>query len=51
MGLPELKEKIISASSFDGKTKIKFKQLNEGVFLYINSNTQDIDQIVKLNIK
>lgn len=50
--IPELKEKISSATSFDGKRKIKFKQLKEGTFLYIDSNSiNDIDEIVKLNIK
>ncbi len=50
--IPELKEKISSATSFDGKTKIKFKQMKEGTFLYVDTNSMnDIDEIVKLNIK
>ena len=50
--IPELKEKISSATSFDGKTKIKFKQMSEGTFLYIDTRAiNDIDEIVKLKIK
>lgn len=50
--IPELKEKIISVTSFDGKTKIKFKQLKEGVFIYTKANSNnEIDDILKLRIK
>jgi len=50
--IPELKEKIVSATTFDGKTKIKFKQLKEGTFLYIDTdNINDVDEILKLKIK
>ncbi|GIZ10204.1 alpha-L-fucosidase [Flavobacterium sp. UMI-01] len=50
--LPELKDKIISATSFDGKRKIKFNQVKEGAFLYVDHNSLDaIDEIIKLNIK
>lgn len=50
--IPELKEKIKSVTSFDGKTKIKFKQVKEGVFLYTTMNSNDeIDDILKLTIK
>ncbi|MEP1488814.1 MAG: alpha-L-fucosidase [Algibacter sp.] len=50
--IPELKEKITSVTSFDGKTKIKFKQLKEGVFIYMKANSNnEIDDILKLRIK
>lgn len=50
--IPELKEKITSVTSFDGKTKIKFKQLKEGVFIYTKANSNnEIDDILKLRIK
>jgi len=50
--VPELKEKIISATSFDGSSKIKFKQVREGVFLYPGEGFDtDIDGIIKLNIR
>jgi alpha-L-fucosidase len=48
--IPELKEKIISASSFSGKNKISFKQLPEGVFIYTNGLQHGaIDNIIQLN--
>lgn len=50
--ISEFKEKIVSAKSFDGKTKIKFKQMKEGTFLYIDTESIDkIDEIIKLKIK
>ena len=50
--IPELKEKIQSATSFDGKTKFKFKQHQEGTFIYIDTHNLDaIDEILKLKIK
>jgi alpha-L-fucosidase len=48
--IPDLKEKIISASSFSGKNKISFKQLPEGVFIYTNGLQHGaIDNIIQLN--
>jgi alpha-L-fucosidase len=50
--IPELKEKIITASVFPNGIKIKFKQLPEGTFLYLNGgNTDNIDTIIELNIQ
>lgn len=50
--IPDLKEKITSATTFDGKTKIKFKQLKEGTFLYLKTNSDNsIDNIIKLTTK
>lgn len=49
--IPELKEKITTVTSFEGK-KIKFKQTKEGTFVYLDSkNIDEIDEILKLNIK
>ena len=50
--IPELKEKIISASSFAGGSKVKFKQMPEGTFIYLDGiKTNDTDTIVQLNIQ
>uniref|UniRef100_UPI004048A253 alpha-L-fucosidase n=1 Tax=Mariniflexile sp. TaxID=1979402 RepID=UPI004048A253 len=49
--IPELKEKISSVTSFDGKSKIKFKQMKEGTFIYLdNKNVDNVDEILKLKI-
>jgi alpha-L-fucosidase len=48
--VPELKEKIISASLLADKSKIKFKQLPEGSFIYLEGVISDpIDTIIELN--
>lgn len=50
--IPELNEKIKAATSFDGNTKIKFKQMAQGVFLYPEENSNNsVDYIIKLKIK
>ncbi len=50
--IPDLKEKIIDASTFAGNSKIKFKQLPEGCFIYTNGiQLDDTDTIIQLNIK
>ncbi|UMB61775.1 alpha-L-fucosidase [Lutibacter sp. A80] len=50
--ISEFNEKITSATSFDGKTKIKFKQIKEGTFLYVDTKSiNNIDEIIKLKIK
>lgn len=49
--IPELNEKIVSVKTFDGK-KVKFKQIKEGVFIYMDSKKiNEIDEVLKLNIK
>ncbi|KAA9041781.1 alpha-L-fucosidase [Ginsengibacter hankyongi] len=49
---PDLKEKIISASTFAGGSKVKFKQMHEGTFIYLDGiKTNDTDTIVQLNIQ
>jgi alpha-L-fucosidase len=50
--IPGLNLKVIAANSFDGNLKIKFKQVEEGVFVYTNEIPNDpFDQIVKLTIR
>lgn len=50
--ISDFKSKVKSAKSFDGKTKIKFKQVKEGVFLYPGKDFDtSIDGIIKLEIK
>ncbi|NCU03061.1 MAG: alpha-L-fucosidase [Chitinophagaceae bacterium] len=50
--IPELKQKIKKATSFDGKTIIKFKQQPEGTFIYLNGITWDaVDTILELQLQ
>jgi alpha-L-fucosidase len=50
--IPELKEKILEATLFSDGTKIKFKQIPEGCFIYTDGMREDnTDTIVQLNIK
>ena len=50
--IPELKEKILEATLFSNGTKIKFKQIPEGCFIYTDGMREDnTDTIVQLNIK
>lgn len=50
--IPELKQKIKKATSFDGKTDVKFKQQPEGTFIYLNGiNWNDVDTILELQLK
>ena len=50
--IPELKQKITKASLFAGKTEVKFKQLPEGTFIYLEGIVQDeIDTIIQLDLK
>lgn len=47
--LPGLKEKIVKANSFSDGTALKFKQVPEGVFVYLNSvKLNPVDHIIKL---
>ena len=49
--ISELKAKVVSAKTFDGK-KVKFKQMKEGTFLYVDTDKMSaIDEIIKLTIK
>jgi alpha-L-fucosidase len=50
--IPELKEKIIAASSFAKGSKIRFKQAQEGTYIYLDGlKMDDTDTIIQLNIK
>ncbi|MDE3742075.1 alpha-L-fucosidase [Maribacter polysaccharolyticus] len=50
--IPELKEKVKSVTSFDGGTKIRFKQVKEGLFLYTGALDADrIDTIYKMETR
>jgi len=50
--IPELKQKVISAELFDGKSQIKFKQLPEGCFIYTDGASPGaIDTIIELRIQ
>lgn len=50
--IPELKQKVKKATSFDGKTVIKFKQQPEGTFIYLNGVSWDaIDTILELQLQ
>ena len=50
--IPEFQEKVITVTSFDGLEKIRFKQLEEGVFLYPSSMDRGvIDTILKMEIE
>lgn len=50
--IPDLKEKVINASLFPGGNKIKFKQIPEGCFIYLDGvNTDDTDTIIQLDCK
>ncbi len=50
--IPELKQKIKKATSFDGKTEIKFKQQPEGTFIYLNGISWDnVDTILELQLQ
>jgi alpha-L-fucosidase len=48
--IPQLNEKINTASLFNSNTPVKFKQVTEGVFVYIDGiQLNDIDTIIQLN--
>lgn len=49
--IPGLKSKVLFAETFDGK-RIKFKQQDEGAFIYMDNVTEDAyDTVLKLQIK
>ena len=50
--IPELKEKILKASLFNGQKELKFKQQAEGTFIYIDGVIlDDIDTIIQVDLK
>jgi alpha-L-fucosidase len=50
--IPDMKQKVTSANTFEGNVKLNFKQQDEGVFIYTDGlKDNKIDQIIKLTIK
>jgi alpha-L-fucosidase len=50
--VPELKQKIRKAATFDNKTEVKFKQQPEGTFIYLNNiDWNEIDTIIEIELK
>ncbi len=50
--IPNLKEKVVAAKAFDGGEKLKFKQQDEGLFIYTDGlPANSIDQIIRLSVK
>lgn len=48
--IPQLTEKITSANLYNSKQPVKFKQVSEGVFVYLDGlQLNDIDTIIQLN--
>lgn len=48
--IPQLNEKITSANLYNSKQQVKFKQVSEGVFVYLDGiQLNDIDTIIQLN--
>jgi alpha-L-fucosidase len=48
--IPQLSEKIISANLLNSNSIVKFKQVEEGVFIYLDGiQLNDIDTIIQLN--
>ena len=50
--IPGLKEKVIKTFGFADKSPLKFKQLPEGLFIYINGLKQDdADAVIQIDLK
>jgi alpha-L-fucosidase len=50
--VPELKQKLKKAVTFDNKTEVKFKQQPEGTFIYLNNIAwNEIDTIIEIELK
>lgn len=50
--LPGYKEKLMNAKLFSGKQKVTYKQLPEGVFLYLQGLPKDtLDTIIELQVQ
>ena len=50
--IPGLKEKVVKTSGFADKSQLKFKQLPEGLFIYINGLKQDdADTVIQIDLK
>ncbi|TAD86164.1 MAG: alpha-L-fucosidase [Bacteroidetes bacterium] len=50
--IPDLKQKVMSATLFNGATGVKFKQVPEGLFVYLDGITlHAIDTIITLQVQ
>jgi len=50
--IPELKEKVLKAIKFADKSVVKFKQVPEGLFVYLSGVTlDDADTVIQLDLK
>ncbi|MBS1576290.1 MAG: alpha-L-fucosidase, partial [Bacteroidetes bacterium] len=50
--IPELKDKVVKAVKLADKSAMKFKQVPEGVFVYLNGiSLDDTDTVVQLDLK
>ncbi len=50
--IPEMKQKVLKCTLFNGKTALKFKQQPEGVFVYLDGVSLDtIDTIITLQLQ
>ncbi len=50
--IPQFEQKITSAKTFEGDVKLKFKQQDEGVFIYTEGlEENNIDQIIRLTVR
>ncbi|MEQ8879297.1 MAG: alpha-L-fucosidase, partial [Cyclobacteriaceae bacterium] len=50
--IPDLDAKVLSAKAFDGGGNLKFKQQDEGLFIYTDGlPANSIDQIIRLTVK
>ncbi|MCW3120508.1 MAG: alpha-L-fucosidase, partial [Chitinophagaceae bacterium] len=50
--IPELKEKVVKAVTFSGKSTLKFKQLPEGLFIYLTGvSLDDVDTVIAIELK
>ncbi len=50
--IPNFEPKVVSAQTFEGDVKLKFKQQAEGVFIYLDGLKENpVDQIIQLTIK
>jgi alpha-L-fucosidase len=50
--IPELKEKVVKAATFSDKSLLKFKQVPEGLFVYLNGVAlNDADTVIEISLK
>ena len=50
--LPGLKDKIATAAFYNGNKSVRFKQLDEGTFIYLDDVVKDdVDTVIRLQVK